>query len=584
MPNISETLMRLSKGPYNNPGQSQPAIAKTGFVNEPQKPATPVQQDSDMVSQLHYDVTNGATPQEIKLAYPELKWDDTLISDLYADIKNWNDVFKIKEAYPELSGQDQWFLSWAWEKTKSAFTGWLEKIKWAGEELANQKDFWVDSGWALNALWQLLKWWAWAVETVFSPVSGLVWQSAQEAFEATPESFQKWVKEFVAPKAKSVMEWYESQSPEQKKNLENIWIGVETIMNFVGWWAAKKTAWAAKEWLWTAASKASELLESAKGAIKPKTLESEIAWEAAKWLVWESVVDIPKPSAKSFIKKLVWTNDPEILAKRAISPKNIWSPAQRLANAKSAEWAARSLWEWVRSWKFTWDVSSLEWAAQTVVDNLKTVWAKIGDAISKTPWEVSLPLSDRSVISRVLRSPIEQESWAHPVLKRLFDLTKSKMWLKEGQQIKTIFSDEIQKLIKSWDTWSQSYKLLVRTVNKIDDQIEHAIETKLGSQFIWDKADYKMLKSLVRDIVDSAVVEWRRAPMTFTEQLWTVNALIEWIRNPASAAYNLFAKEIWDMNTRWWAWKQLMELYDRNAISALKKTKNTIWEAIKRGK
>lgn len=65
--------MRLSKGPYNNPGQSQPAIAKTGFVNEPQKPATPVQQDSDMVSQLHYDVTNGATPQEIKLAYPELK-------------------------------------------------------------------------------------------------------------------------------------------------------------------------------------------------------------------------------------------------------------------------------------------------------------------------------------------------------------------------------------------------------------------------------------------------------------------------------------------------------------------------------
>lgn len=113
-------------------------------------------------------------------------------------------------------------------------------------------------------------------------------------------------------------------------------------------------------------------------------------------------------------------------------------------------------------------------------------------------------------------------------------------------------------------------------------KIEDVIETRLGPGFVKEKQNYKLLKTIVNDIVNSAVVEGRRAPMTLPEQIGTIEAIVEGISNPLSATRKAFAKEIGEMNTRGGSWKQLIDLYDQEAIKSAKVIKKPVGKTIKK--
>ena len=47
--------------------------------------------------------------------------------------------------------------------------------------------------------------------------------------------------------------------------------------------------------------------------------------------------------------------------------------------------------------------------------------------------------------------------------------------------------------------------------------------------------------------------------------------MIEGLLSPVDAIKQTFIKEIWELNTRWGAWKELIKIYDQKALSDFKK-------------
>ena len=59
----------------------------------------------DFLKELQFDISNGATADEVSAAYPELKTNKKLISELHYDISNWSTSDEITNAYPELTNK-----------------------------------------------------------------------------------------------------------------------------------------------------------------------------------------------------------------------------------------------------------------------------------------------------------------------------------------------------------------------------------------------------------------------------------------------------------------------------------------------
>jgi hypothetical protein len=171
----------------------------------------------------------------------------------------------------------------------------------------------------------------------------------------------------------------------------------------------------------------------------------------------------------------------------------------------------------------------------------------------------------------ILSDSIEKRWWAYKILKNFYEDTAD-IWglsIQKAFKAKKIYQAEIWKLIKSGDVWTDAYSTLVKWVQQLNDSIDESIlKSMKWPKFAKWKKQYASLKKIATDISKSAAVEWRRSPQTFVEQLWTLNAIIEWVSNPLSTARNLFAKEIWELNTRGGAWKELIKIYDTRAIKA----------------
>lgn len=99
--------------------------------------------DSSVLKQLQYDITNGATEEEVASSYPEFGGNAQLIKELHYDLKNWAKEDEVKNAYPELFGaptttpkveptkpEEQGFLSKTFEGIKSAPEAAFEWLTW----------------------------------------------------------------------------------------------------------------------------------------------------------------------------------------------------------------------------------------------------------------------------------------------------------------------------------------------------------------------------------------------------------------------------------------------------------------------
>lgn len=377
----------------------------------------------------------------------------------------------------------------------------------------------------------------------------------------------------LAKPAKIAMEWWLAGA---KYDIASKWeITPEGVWYWSLWnlWMAWAFRWGQKiAWVFTPKSAEEKILES-------------VWWKTVKWIVQGKTVKIQEPK-EGIITKVSTpfrTKDSKILTWRALTPSYAWkTPKQMLKWIGEMTDNVKNFYEQVRTWKMKGNVNTLEDSANSVISNLDEIGANIGNSVKWAKWSTSISMWTRSEMSKALRNKIEKRAWAYQPLQNFYKDTSKWLNLNDAFKAKRVYQTEIGKLIRSWDAGTDSYQSLVKWVQELSDNIDSIVEKSIWTkQFIEWKKQYKLLKSIAADISKSAVVEWRRSPQTFVEQLWMLESIVEWVTNPLSTAKSVLAKEIGELNTRGGAWKELIKNYDKEAIQKAKKIipkKIKIWQ------
>lgn len=466
--------------------------------------------------------------------------------------------------------------TWIWTKIAETAKGGLSRIKEAWVWLAE---------WDFNIWEAFARGWAGALQTALSPISWLLEEWVEESIQLLSDDFKQNVADLTKPTIQDVVKWYDWQSQEQKRNLDNVWVWLELLFTLVGWNAIKKPlqeiAWEAVEWVkrWTEAvtKTVGEWIEQvwdiAKDITWKVTPESDILskldLETVKGKIWDVEVDIPKQ--KGSISEIITTplreKDVKVLAGRALSPRTAWKWAkQRLKSITDVEKNAKKFYENIRTWVIEWDISTIENASQSVVDNIDVIWERIGNAIKQVEWNIKVSDDIINSINTAIESKGARVSPATtPLNKFIEDLGDWNLTIEEAFELKKVYQNEVSKLYKSGDSWTKQYKALSDWVKFLNTRIDEIIDNQLWDAFAKDKETFRNLKLIVDDIVNSSLVEWRRAPNTLAEQIW----FIEWLLSPVDAVKQWFIQEIWELNTRGGAWKELIKIYDQQAINNL---------------
>lgn len=475
---------------------------------------------------------------------------------------------------PKVAGETLWFLSKA--SQYNPLNLWLTAI----ESWLTDKTYWqlrdeqIAEANKISDLWQ--KWKEFVQKYgAYDPntISSKVWETATDIWSATI-----WPNK-LAPFAKWVL--WTAWNLALEGGLAGAKYGVATEWKVtpkdVAWGALWNTliGWAFKVW-WNIAK-----------SLTPKTAEEKILesvwWNISEWIVNGKNVKVPTPQ-EGIITKIstpLRQSDPKVLTGRALTPSYVGkTPKQMLKSVWDMTENVKDFYTQVRTGKMKWDISTLEDSANTVIKNLDSIGSNIGEAVKWAKWTVWPSVWTMEEISNTLWNKIESRSGAFNPLKNFLEDTKDWLSLQDAFKAKKVYQSEITKLIKSGDAWTDSYQSLVKWVQELSDNIDNVVEKSIWSkQFAEWKKQYRLLKSIASDISKSAVVEWRKAPQTFVEQLWTLQAISDGITNPLSTAKSIFAKEIGELNTRWWAWKELIKNYDKEAIKTFQtKTKKIkVW-------
>ena len=526
-----------------------------------------------------------------------LKWVKETVEEPLKEIVEWgftlvDDIKLLSEWKPEETKGLLWDFFKAWE-------GRLSKI----EELNAS----IDATWgnmfdktiwtALNVLW------AWVDFTWDVIVSWLKTLAPEWLERATEEwlnnfiksDFGKGVTEFVKT-GWDKLEEFKQTSPEANRlalTIESLlpaaeivtgwvsvklWkeIGADIIESGIKAWGdiietSKEITWEwvdiLKEW----AGKIKETISDIKLPQKDSDTEllEGLGLVTEKGLINWIEVDIPKIDrsiSEKAVKLFIDVSDKQ-LAGKAVSPRTIWkSAAQKLKSIADVEKNTKKFYDNVRTGLLEWDISTLESAAQTIVDNISTVWARIWNAVKEVDWFVDIDNNLTDDIISALWAKWAEVSPATPILKKFFDsLWDGKLTIEDAYELKKVYSNEVTKLYKSWDAWTKQYKALNDWVKFLNTKIDEIIETNLWDEFANDKLLFRELKTLVDDMVASALVEWRASPFSLAERIWQVESIF----SPVNSIKQKLIKTSDDLNKRGWAWEELIKRYDEASIKNL---------------
>ena len=556
----------------------------------------------------------------IKSKYPDYK--DINNNDLvnkilekYPDYKEQVDMWQTKpidEPTTPVTQLAEW-AKWLWER----IWGWVVwAVKWAYKWLTSWPSLW-ETFWSVVESWRhlqrtptLTEWaipktesvWVWDI--IKSPIR-VTW-AAEEFFSPVITPINYLAGKVIRWALWAIWWWIKgSMDEEQKQALWTLWQllwsytwnKLKEANAFLVWkyWqeeadrmiqVAKDAAqwvWAALE-VWTSVWASATLLRWAKNIIKwvwakksPITWETINKWEqktlsdlwqeTKPWVIEWQQVEIPvhKKWVYETITKATWlrTSDPKVLAGRAVSPRTLWkSDKMKLVNIANIETRTKQFYNNVRLWKFEWSIDTLEATAQTMVNNIDKYWEKIWEWVKKLSWWTQM---SNDVVEQMTQALESKWASVSPATWKLQSLIKDTEWPLTWDQafdIKKSYWNEVNKLYKAWDAWTKQYKALSDWVEFLNKQIEKAAEEQLWKEFKNDKILFKQLKDLVSDVTSSALVEWRRSPQTLAEQL----SFIEMLQNPVSAVKNWIVRDLAELNTRWWSWKELIKIYDEQAL------------------
>lgn len=542
------------------------------------------------------------------LSYLKKNWVDqqTAFSKLEENINTGK--FGDTPQQPQQPEQTLWSKAkeFVWDRLASPFKMVWWAIKWAYEWIKNAPDVFWQEWWAarMEQAWIKRQKEANIKEAEKLPlINQTFWTELSPEWFISPQELAWATEELTAPVVWPIrwvfwkamwwllwaIQW--AMTPEEKKAFKETWAWITAAFKEVDkavesklWkkrWEAIKSdiwdvvqpaavvweIWADVLWAWSIA----KWIKLPKWDRKPNiTWDEKLIWklweEKVKWYIDWKEVEVPKPSEGVIAKATTpfRESNPKVLAWKALTPSFAGkSPKQIINTTKNIEKTTKNFYDNVRTWKLKWWIQTLEEAAETTVKNLDIVWAKIWEAVKDVKWTIK-PSDDFMKLSEnVLKSNIEKRSPVYKTLTEFIQDTWEWLSIQDAFKAKKIYWDKIQEFISAKQTSSDSYKALVKWVTNINNKIDEVIESQLKDpKHKENKALYNSLKTMVNDIVKSAAVEWRRSPNTFVEQMWMLDSMlspIQWVRN-------IFAKEIWELNTRWWAWKELIKLYDKQAI------------------
>ena len=501
--------------------------------------------------------------QEQTKQKPEREW---FVQNVWGFI--WDVVGGAIEQVPRALWNIAEFGSKVWQYTP--FSLWATAIQaWFSD-----KTFWQlreEQKAQAEKLWQIWESWSEFVQKYGAYDPTTVWASlgrtwveiwASLVWPNKVWAIQKLWK--LATPTKIAMEWGLAWA---KYDIASKWEITPTSV-WVGAWLNLWVAWAFKWW------------QKVAQAFMPKTAEqklvSALRAETTKWIVAGKKVNVPVPQEwvltkitipfrESDTKRLVW---------KALTPSYAWkTPKQIMKTVSWLETTTKDFYNLVRTWKLKGSIDTLEDSANTVITNLDEIGANIGKSIKETTGKISPSKTFVSDANAILKNKVEELSWAYWPLKKFLEFSKKPMSIQDAFKLKKVYQAEIWKLVKSGDVWTESYETLLKWVQELSDSIDSQVMKLTWPKFAEYKKNYSLLKKLASDITKSAQVEWRRSPQTFIEQVSTLEAISEWISNPLSTAKQLFAKEIGELNTRWWAWKELIKNWDKDAIKKAKLVK-----------
>jgi len=456
-----------------------------------------------------------------------------------------------------------WSKAWQympWSMIWTAIQAWLsDKTYWQlrGEQKASAEKLWqIGEKWS-----QIIKeYWAYDPTTVWASLgrtwteiwASLVWPNKVSAIQSLGK---------LAIPAKIATEWAIAWA---KYDVASKW-EVTATSPLVWAWLNLWMAWAFK---WG---------QKIAQAFTPKTAEQKLVqslWaETTKGIIWGKKVNVPVPK-EGIITKLSQPfreTDSKRLVGKALTPSHAEkTPKQIMKTVTGLEDTTKNFYNLVRTGKLKWSIDTLEDGAMTVINNLDEIGANIWKSIKETKWSVQPSKEFLQEASRVLWNKVEELSWAYKPLQTFIKFSKKPLTIQDAFKLKKVYQAEIGKLVKSGDVWTESYEALLKWVQELTDNIDNTVMKLTWPKFAEYKKNYSLLKKLASDITKSAQVEWRRPPQTFVEQLSTLEAISEWITNPLSTAKQVFAKEIGELNTRGWAWKELIKNWDKEAISKMK--------------
>lgn len=544
-----------------------------------------------------------ANPQNKQILKAYINWDDNLLN-------------KTQNNHIWLLNKDTWLawlynnLVWWAEDLFTSIWKWAENIVdwvlWAWEQLANKgasaylwhpvKNDWYFSSWEnlSDQTFKIANWALWVYgNSVFPIVSytlHTLWNTEDwkkillDAWNAINE-WWNWLNHLPILK-----QYRDSLSPKYQKEFDSF---VPNAILTVAWTLWKYWINKFKEthpWVWDQLDSLNDTIQTIKKIPRKefKELNYSAHWIKTKpWLVdWKIInIDLPQKwlfdNIKWAITEPVKTKDLTKLVNRAFTPSRAWlNISQKVDLLKNTLKDATDLYKQVRTWKLNGNINSLQDTAQTVVDNLKTVWDKIWQAISKTKGEIKIPEELKTKLEESINTEWSKVAPAvAPVKKLLSELEwKDKLTPQQAFELKKAYWNEVSKLYKAWDAGTKSYTALRDTVDYLNKSIDNIVDK---TEWLKDlKSQYALLKRNANNIVNSAVVDSRSAPMWLAEQMWFIDNIL----NPIWWVKNAIIKEMADANSRWWAWQRFVKLMDKNAISKVKPENvlDRTWKVLKK--
>ena len=454
---------------------------------------------------------------EIKSSY------DKALSDWFFN-KSW---VNIQQPQPE----KQSFLWWVVEKTWESFQKWISRIWEAGVWLAE---------WKYNIPEAFGRGWAWALQAATSPIAWVLWETIETWVENIPQWFKDYVSKKAKPTIQDAKDFRASQTPFQKRQLENAWVWLEVLANFIWLNYAKKwlQAWkeAVKETVWESVEQWVKNIKEWISNIKiniPSKMKQTIpqADNISPWL------DSTEWSLFSKVKEKLQS---KITPERPVEDiaANILQPYKWIAENldDASRWLQRVINE-SDTPVDTWDFKELldktlpvQQKYGKMLDNeLKTIqWLKQSDSADnaltqlKQIYQWVLSKKDKSTLDRVKQLQEKNLNWwltaseineikiLHTKANNLFNEKWQTTWWFSSDDLRNIRSELKEEVEKMWEAeWITN----IREINKA----------------YWELSDTRML--LENQIKNVQAFKWRNLPETLSQKLWILIGkipLIKW--------------------------------------------------------